>query len=1145
MKSGFPAIVILCGLLAAAPARATTFLVEADELELTGGWTIATGTDAVRSFIAAREDARGAPVAGAVDVPHDGAWKLWVRSKDYPDYLPGTRTFSVRVADKKSPKVFGKHGQREFDGWAWEDGGTFDLKAGPTLIVIGENFNSIARCDALILTDSTTYKPDGPPWTLHKAPAKKIPLAAAAESQRAFLPETLCEIDEKPAATLQNDAIRISFHSSKTATGAAIAMRAAVRDGEKWKPLSDDPNGEGYRVLFRPAASDPKMSKGTVRPTWDATLSPLIEFRAGDASVRTRIGPGTAPWQSGLCFPMRPVTAKQVDERTVGLNFAPISNGVLTATWRLATNRPEAEITLDFVPIGPGQFSLGYHGPLAVAPETTDFMLLPFLFHGHRFPARPVAIPSAITPTPLSLVARSGISCAVIAEPEDIAADWPDTTNSRFALALRNETGLAQPMIYSPVLGQLGSKTDSSPVRARFHLWIERGDWYTAYRHIADEVFHLRDYRQPTTASLSDAALNLFGLMKNEKASGWDAKAKGPWNIESRNIVTHSSPLAYLSIYLLTGDEDFYRRFALPTLEYLISRPGPHFGAEREIGDNYYRHETMRGPGKMYGASVFASAFAMTHGRSPVFGEFCLDDNGARPTRGGHVQPFEDSLALFQLTGERQWLDAAVAGADKYIAENLATLPTRDLGDGPFVNMSFVPDWEGLLRIYEATGERRFLDAAQEGARWLMTTLWTQPQIPGGETTINPGGEYDHARHVWWMGDRLLRLGLFEDPAATNRVTIPPVALPEHRTPAWQVSNVGLGLEQPCTYTRNGTHANITMSIWAANFLRLASATHDDAFRTSARNATIGRFANYPGYYIDGPSDQYQRPDYPVAGPDVTSLYVHHIPPFAAYVLDYLFTDAETRSAGEVAFPSVRQCGYVWFDSRLFGHAPGKVYGQPAWPWLHRTAATVNNINIDRVLAHGDGKFHVVLMNQIREPQQVRVTFDEKVLGRSIDGAQVSVRNNGKICEPITAKDRSVQLQLSPLGIAALTLDGVTVDVPTHRITPPGKLSLPKEDALVRAQIPGTKLEAIGTIIEVPPFTCRDLYVYLAAGIDDCRAAKLRYRIGAGPEQEIKCDRFPWEFSARIDDMTSPVSWNMDVQLADGTWKHGSGGAKN
>jgi hypothetical protein len=254
-------------------------------------------------------------------------------------------------------------------------------------------------------------------------------------------------------------------------------------------------------------------------------------------------------------------------------------------------------------------------------------------------------------------------------------------------------------------------------------------------------------------------------------------------------------------------------------------------------------------------------------------------------------------------------------------------------------------------------------------------------------------------------------------------------------------------------------------------------------------------------------------------------------------VLDYLFTDAEVRSQEAVLFPSVRQCGYVWFDSRLFGHAPGVVYGQPAWPWLHRTAVTLDTINVDRVLAEGDGKFHVVLLNQVREPQPVRVKFDEKTLGRSLAGATVEVRVENQPATTLTLRDNTVELTIQPLGIITLTLDGVKIDVPTHRTTPPEKLALPAASAAPqRAPLPGTRIEAFGSILEVAPFTWRDLYVYVTAGIDECQGARLRYRIGDGSEQQVEGTAFPWEFSVRLEEMHSRVTWAVDVKLPDGRW---------
>ncbi|HSI16008.1 MAG TPA: hypothetical protein VK961_28425 [Chthoniobacter sp.] len=1130
-------LVVLLTIVAGSPLRAVTFVVEPEQLELPGGWeTVATPrNDSARKYILAGPHAKGAPAAGALEIPHAGKWHLWVRSKDFAADRPGTRTFTVRLGTTRSQTIFGRHGRATDDGWAWEDGGVFDLAAGPTLLAIGDEVTSSARCDTLVLSDNPTYRPEGVPWKLSKSAATMAPLTIEEKSQRAYLPEPFLSVNAEPLATLQNSSVRLTFHGATTATGPAITLHASTFNGDRWMPV-ENAEAEGYRILFRPPESDPKIASTRVHPTWDTAFSPVIEASCAGASVKSRLGIATAPWASARCFALHPSALKQRDANTVVLDFPETPAGKLTATWHLSENQPAAEVSLHFMPKAPGHYSLGYHAPLTCTPDAADFLLLPFMYQGKRFPDEASVILSALTPTPLSLVNRGGVSCALVADPQSIPFEWPTQKNSRYAFGLRNENSMAQPLIYTPVLGQPGSVSNGEAITASFFVWLQRGDWYAAYRRIADEVFALKDYRRPVTASLSDAALNIVDLMRNEEAAGWHAHAKGPWNIESRNTVSQVSPLTYLSIYLLTGDEDFYQRFARPSLEYLLSRPGPHFAAEHEIWDNYYHHQPMRGPGSLFGASTFASAYAMTQGRTGAFGSLCLDEKGAPRAlhANGHTQPFADALALYRITGEQHWLDTAIDAADKYIAANITTLPTKDLGIMPFVNVSFTPDWEGLLQMYDATGEKRFLAAATEGARWHLTSLWTQPTIPAGDTTIHPGGIYDINRHIWWFGDKLFRRGMFESAATDETPYPPPPRLPEKRVPAWQVSQVGLGLEQPSTYNRTGPQANIMMNAWAPSMLRLARPSGDMAFRTAARNAVIGRFANYPGYYLDGATTEYQRADYPLKGPDVTSLYVHHVPPTAAYVLDYLFSDVETRSAGEVAFPYVRQCGYVWFDSRLYGHAPGKVYGESAWPWLHRTAVTLDNINVDRVLAEGGGKLHVILLNQVAEPQFVRVTFDSRVLGRDVDGLTVNVHQENQPANPLSINVDTVEVKVGGLGITVLTVEGLKIDVPTHRITPPAQFALPSQPAIQHAAFADSSLEAVGTELQVPPFTWRDLYVYVTASIDDVRSATLRYRVGDGPEQRIEGREFPWEFSARVKDMSAKISWQVDIETSDG-----------
>ena len=108
------------------------------------------------------------------------------------------------------------------------------------------------------------------------------------------------------------------------------------------------------------------------------------------------------------------------------------------------------------------------------------------------------------------------------------------------------------------------------------------------------------------------------------------------------------------------------------------------------------------------------------------------------------------------------------------------------------------------------------------------------------------------------------------------------------------------------------------------------------------------------------------------------------------------------------------------------------------------------------------------------------------------------------------------------MGTAALALDGVKIDVPTHRANPP-KLAIPATSVIERKPIPGSKLEAVGAIIAAPPFAARHLYVYVASDAKQCTGARLAYRLGGGPEHEAQVDQFPCQWAVRLPDLTSPV----------------------
>ena len=1135
----FHGIIALAGWLCLSSGQAKTFVLAPGDLEMRGGWRYEQDEKqkGARNYLVSDGQTFRTPAAGAVEIPHAGKWRVWVRSKDFAEDRPGTRSFSVRLGNTTLARKFGTHGLPGDNGWAWEDGGTLDLPSGGLLVVIGEAARPSARCESVLFTDNMHYTPEGVSWTLRKEKAEIVSLLANGREKPLSMPPPLAAPGERPVAVLENDKIRVTFHQGAK----DIGVKVATRGPGGWEPLSEDAGVACWTVIARQAGKMPLIRKGDIYPDWDATGSPLLDLSLAGAKVKTRKSNfSSSPWEAGRCEASRPDGAKQLDANTVELEFAATDLGQLSSRWSLGGGDSDVRIHTTFRAKAAGYFSLGFHAPLAVMPHDADSWLLPFQFQGDRFPAKPVLILNSATPTPLVLVNKGGVSCALVAEPEEIPSEWQTGSSARYGFGLRNERGGAQPMIYGPVMGLGAAAVESQGVETKFRLRLQRGDWYAAYRQVADENFKVRDYREPTTFSTTDTVFNLIDLIRNGKASGWEAKAKGSVQIESRNVVSQPSPLAYMSLYLLTGDDDLYQRFARPSLEFLISRPGAHFAIGKEIGDSYYQHQPMRGPVKMYGAATFASAYAMTHGRSPVFAEHAFQDGKPRFTAGGHVQTFDDLVILHRITGEPRWLDQAVKAADGYLSRLKEKTALREPGDHAFVNVGYAPNWEGLLYLAETTGEARFRDAAAEAGRALLTTIWTQPMVNDREITLNPGGVYDHARSIWWWGDGRKRLGIYEGPAMEGPIPTEPPKIMERKVPAWTVSNVGLGLEHPFTYVRGAGQANILMSIWAPNFLRLAALTGDDAFRVAARNSMIGRYANYPGYYLDGPTDEFRRADYPVKGPDITSLYLHHIPTFTASVVDFLFTEAELRSGGNVKFPAVRQCGYVWFDSRLWGHAPGSFYGQEAWPWLNRSAVTLDNPAVDHLLAEGGGKLHVLLMNQSARPQVVEVKFDAKVLGRTMEQVSLDTfqapaggRGTAEVSQGLAV------IHLPPRATLGLTMNGVKIDVPTHRVKPPEHLMLPATAAIPAVKIAGTEWQAKATLIQAPPFTDADLYVHLDAPLESLKSAVLRYRV-AGVEKRLQVDRFPFEFTVPAGNGDEPVEWAVDVVLPDGGAKQGT-----
>ena len=1119
---------LMCGVLAVAAGAAgaadkpVTLGIECEDFQFLGDWSVAYNPMhfSGKAMLANGDQGAATPAVTAIQLPRAGRYALWARAADFPDQKPGTRLFKVSLGGQLTKAMFGHSGQ---PGYTWEPGGVFELPAGPLLLGIHDIGKKFARADAVLLTTDLDFKPSAALGAAKHPRIKPLvlPVPAAADP---FHAAAVVPGQGASLAALENENLRIEFLPATRNGQATVAPRVAFRRGGAWVDAGADADAETYAVVSTGKA---ELKFSGFYPSWHGGAVRPFTVQAGGAELTTRSGSGMAIWDAGEALRFVPQSARR-DGAVVRLDFYPQAAGKFSATWELRPGEHTARVALEFVPAQAGAFALGYHlfssPPLAEVEE----LLLPMMWHGKRFPAQPVTLMQTHTPTPVALLQLPGARVlGVCGAAEEIPFAWPDRRQPLFGLLLRSVTGAAQPAIYGPVPGTERARCAAgAPLRFAFRVLALSGDWYAGYRTAADEVFGWRDYRTNVGTSLTDAALNMIDLVMDDNFGGWWARAKGPYQIETLNGVTHASPLTALELYRLTGNEELYRRRALPTMEYALSRSNPHFSPEPAHTGPMYPAGSLSGPISIYGTTTYGGFWELAQRRTAVFGEIALPANGVKISAGyGHPQEFEDWLARHLLTGEPGALDKARQLADVYLQKHVLTPPAAELSPEPFFNVSFVPDWEGLLRMWEVTGDKKYLDGAARGARQLMTSVWTQPVVPAGEMTVHPDGVYTASspKTLWWKGPEQFRLGY---PRKAGDA-------PEHRAPAWITSNVGLGFEQPVTYSRlDSGGAMIYQSAWAPNFLRLAAATGDAQFETYARNATLGRWANYPGYYVVGMTDLPLNPRYPYQGPDVSCIYYHHILPHLAWTIDYLVAEAALRSGGQIAFPSQRQHGYVWFDSREYGAAPGKVLGvKDAWLWLDRGVAKLDNPAINYLLAHTADQLSVVLMNENATAEKVGVEFLPAKLGLAAGATpKLAAVTAAGASVPVRFADLHAALEVPARGLVVLTLSGVQVNIAAHATVPP--LAHAAQPALVVVPTPLKDIEVRAAALQVRPGPW-DAYVWCTAKPDRVKKVVFHYQLG-GAWQQVEDAEYPFELSVPVPDAQQDFRFHTDLIGADG-----------
>ncbi|MFO0867930.1 MAG: FAD-dependent oxidoreductase [Pirellulales bacterium] len=154
-------LLLFVGLLASAPARAETRLVEAESFADLGGWSLDTAFTQIMGSPYLLAHGLGRPVADAttrITLQTPGNYRVWARTKDWvaPWNAPGKPgRFQVHVAGQPLPSELGTTGA----DWHWQPAGSVQLAAGEVTLSLHDLTGFDGRCDALLLSNEADFQP--------------------------------------------------------------------------------------------------------------------------------------------------------------------------------------------------------------------------------------------------------------------------------------------------------------------------------------------------------------------------------------------------------------------------------------------------------------------------------------------------------------------------------------------------------------------------------------------------------------------------------------------------------------------------------------------------------------------------------------------------------------------------------------------------------------------------------------------------------------------------------------------------------------------------------------------------------------------------------------------------------------------------
>ena len=1077
------------------------------------------------------------PATAYLPVAKAGKYRIWVHGMDFSNNGQGTRYFNIGVNGNMDYQKFGTHAK---DGFKWQDAGTFTLNEGINTISLYDTSKFYARCDGIIITEDLEYVPEE---NYAAITARAKPYNPTSTKSAEFPVWAKTQNAPIESVAIRNEHTKVVFYKVPTENGTVVQNEIYAMHNGNWVLTNKRDEPLGY--LLVQADTSLKAGNSHEIPAFKNTYTQ-------NGMQKSYIGSDV--YASGNTHWMIP-NDYTVSGNQLVLHFPDNPYTTLHVTWLLDNDR-SPKVTLDASFKQKGAYSFGCFEGQSFTDY--DFAMLPYRIMSKQVPKERTLFSQQTAMTPMAtytlpennIYSAQKVTKGIVVDPVWLPIQWNYTENNQFGLSLIDASGNYGGGVFAPLFGMENCSFDANETyNFSYRIISEVNDWYDSYKHIATDLFEVTDYRTNYYTSMNEAIYNTIDLMMDDDLGGWNVYAKGFYNMESSYMATNANPMALLQAYQLTENKDILARRTIPTIANLLTRPNLHMNwTTNKPSFDWGSHE-IGTPIKYYNLNVMGGVYEQTGGTLPWLLKYSIEKAKAGTVNetASAVAPFMNDLHLYKYTGDKAYLDKAIAGADKYLEEVVYAPRTQMAKDTVFVYSGYYPSLSSLMDIYDVTGEQKYLDAAEYTGRWITAMVQTagvdstkRDQIihvndPLDVATRWQGGKGEHLSSTfWWHGDVIWRQGTTPGNPADVEKAYALMREHEEDVPLWVASNVGLGVEQPVTFPSS---SNITMQCWAGDMVRLSYLTGDSYFESVARNAMVGRFGGYSGYYLQRFWTYYMQPEYGFNGPDFTNMYWHHIPEFYAMLCDFLVNQISAKTNYNVKFPGLRQQGYAYFDSNQYGYAPGQFYDEDGmWLWLDRNIVTPDSIQIDYLAARKDGLLGATFLNEGNDTVSTTISLGDKIPnGSAYNGKATAYDATGNTFE-ITVTNGAFQLEIAPKTAVSVKILIPDLKAPAHAAL---AYALDGNYNLGQSVYEHENGKAFALQMSPDEYFA---YIYVTDTEETAKAINVLYKIGDGEEQTASMDVYPYEVIIPVYEPEKPLTYRIELILNDGKVKKIDGG---